>query len=790
MSGSTTKKSLVPDLALAEAFWSAFAPGEPARLRFLLRGHASHEKEYPTVADAWPDVLRFQGMGYGVFYFPNRVDDGTKGFACDRDVRQIRAFWADCDDSGLPCDWEWHVDPDLIVYTSKTADGTQKGQLLWRVQAGAGGGMTADTSYGDMFKERQCRVISKYDADPAACNVARVLRLPGSLHLKDPGNPQIVTFERRYAGELRRDSAILEGLPELPPRAKPGEKQSSPVTQERLAEMLGWIDPDCDYDAWKNVVIAIRSTKLDTTIPAALAAKIGPGLVASEDERLREVAHRWSRGELDRRGKYADGPPAAYYSKEDGAPCGDVLDKLFGHVDPQRAGGAGFGTIVHAAKLGGWQPPATQPKPAGRWHNPSEYRDKPDPEFWDDDGMFPRTHSGSIGNVFAQPSAHKSNIVKWLMLEAVQTKSALVAYAAGEGGYSVGKKRLPAHARARHVDESAFDVQRGPDGQWRGFKLSEDVPLLHKPDSVNAFIKSIQKEFPRDPDFIVIDTLATATAGLDENTNAMSEVLTGNGGAGRIRTTFKACVIVISHEGKDPTKGVRGHSGLFGNVDFEIRIKYDKERGLAVMNVTKQRDGDPDVTAYWQIPRTPKGVFPVPIKLRNLDAFKAAGGGDDDEKKEESNAAKWRARVQKYIIQVREANLAEEIKQEKEKGGKLMKHQREPYLPLADFTHGKNDMDMAEALLKDSDHPMPPKTNFKAHEDWLNLRQKFYKKLRAAHRGKAAIGLGSEDNYVENGKSTQEWRWHDAAQHPTSIPAAIHEVESDPFEVIERKLLG
>jgi hypothetical protein len=120
-----------------------------------------------------------------------------------------------------------------------------------------------------------------------------------------------------------------------------------------------------------------------------------------------------------------------------------------------------------------------------------------------------------------------------------------------------------------------------------------------------------------------------------------------------------------------------------------------------------------------------------------------------------------------------------------------MEHQRD--MTLADFAHGKNDMDMATLLLETSKHPEPAKTDFKAHSEWLNLQKTFRDRLREAHKSaKLSKGLGSTDNFVNDktGKSQQEWRWHDATWHPTSVPAAVREVEESEIDRIEREIVG
>jgi hypothetical protein len=49
---------------------------------------------------------------------------------------------------------------------------------------------------------------------------------------------------------------------------------------------------------------------------------------------------------------------------------------------------------------------------------------------------------------------------------------------------------------------------------------------------------------------------------IDESSSEFGALLTDNGPVGKIKKAFPGClIIVIHHEGKDPTKGGRGHSG-------------------------------------------------------------------------------------------------------------------------------------------------------------------------------------------------------------------------------------
>lgn len=87
---------------------------------------------------------------------------------------------------------------------------------------------------------------------------------------------------------------------------------------------------------------------------------------------------------------------------------------------------------------------------------------------------------------------------------------------------------------------------------------------------------------------VIIDTMARAMAGGDENsgkdmTSAVSSI-------DAVRAATEAHVCVVHHCGKDEAKGARGHSSLRAAVDTEIEVTHSEGNGVSTVRVTKQRD--------------------------------------------------------------------------------------------------------------------------------------------------------------------------------------------------------
>ncbi len=201
---------------------------------------------------------------------------------------------------------------------------------------------------------------------------------------------------------------------------------------------------------------------------------------------------------------------------------------------------------------------------------------------------------GGISLIYGQPGSHKTNLALTLLFD-IMENGARIIYAAGEGSRGVGGDRVPAHARARGIDVQDMEA----------LAIVQAVPLLQAGSDVAEFVDAI-RGFK--PSVVVLDTLATATAGLDENSSQFSSLLTDNGPVGFIKNALGCTVIIVAHEGKVAGRGIRGHSGLLGNVDAAINVTC--EGAMVEARVTKMRDGKDDFSVFAKV--NAAGV-PVPV---------------------------------------------------------------------------------------------------------------------------------------------------------------------------------
>lgn len=114
----------------------------------------------------------------------------------------------------------------------------------------------------------------------------------------------------------------------------------------------------------------------------------------------------------------------------------------------------------------------------------------------------------------------------------------------------------------------------------RGLTLLNAPLDLYQSQGVPDLVEAIS---PKRFGLIVIDTLARAIAGADENTAKDMGQFVGN--LDRLRETTGAHVMVVHHSGKAEEAGARGSSALRAAVDTELSLSSEHE-----LKATKQRD--------------------------------------------------------------------------------------------------------------------------------------------------------------------------------------------------------
>jgi len=115
--------------------------------------------------------------------------------------------------------------------------------------------------------------------------------------------------------------------------------------------------------------------------------------------------------------------------------------------------------------------------------------------------------------------------------------------------------------------------------------------LDNAPDGqLAAFIETVKyvAEKVGNVKLVVVDTLARAISGGDENSGQDMGLLVSH--ADTIRQATGAHVCFIHHSGKDKAKGARGHSSLRAAVDTEVEVSRGEDENFSTVKTVKQRD--------------------------------------------------------------------------------------------------------------------------------------------------------------------------------------------------------
>jgi P4 family phage/plasmid primase-like protien len=200
------------DLAVAQKFITALTgkADTPMNFRTVLEqanGAAKVDNFRGTVAEKQERIERLSNAGAAIYFtvqHSNVIPLEYKGIKA-KDIQEVRALFIDFDGC-LPAPDEWHLQPSII---SRNVD--NKGHAYWLLSESVA--MTADE-----VEKTLKRLVGHYNlknpefkADVNCTDIARILRLPGSWHLK--GIPTLVTID--YLGSERyMVDEVMTGLAE------------------------------------------------------------------------------------------------------------------------------------------------------------------------------------------------------------------------------------------------------------------------------------------------------------------------------------------------------------------------------------------------------------------------------------------------------------------------------------------------------------------------------------------------------------------------------------------------
>lgn len=407
-------------------------------------------------------------------------------------------------------------------------------------------------AHGELYADKRYLTVTGQDArgkiKECTEGVRAVERLLWPQKTKSPDN--VIRFPEALLDINRR----LEGH----------EWAETPANCRRIEEALSFVPPDSPYEVWRDCIWALASLGWDCG---------------------RQLAEEWSS-----RSK-------AHWERDGGAEARMMIASLFDTYDADR--GITPGTLYYhayahgmpraAAEFGANSPTPSAPKDGFVLLSRDDLDALP-PLRWTVRGVLPE---GGLASIFGEPGSGKSflaldlaarissGLTDWFGHPVIQRD---VIYAALEGGRGI-QQRVAAWDRVNGVRADRIKFLLG------------SLTLLSEEDVV-GFSNAVSAASAPGA-VVIIDTLAQATPGADENAGKdMGIVIQA---AQRIAAAVGGLVILVHHSGKDASRGLRGHSSLNGAIDAVICVERNRVTGRRSWCVTKMKEDDDGTTGMFNL---------------------------------------------------------------------------------------------------------------------------------------------------------------------------------------------
>lgn len=207
-----------------------------------------------TLQQLWTTILNYQAQGFGVFVNVNEMDGNGLTLA---NVQSIRAHVIDLDNLASQQNYErasqFNPAPSFAVQSSPG-----RFHVYWAVQPYVG---------NERATWINRRLRQQFDGDKAIVDPSRVLRLAGTLHLKNPSQPHLVTCWALGGYGRRHDPAMLDiALASINAsdgghggRHELGEPLLAAPSLDHVRRALDLLDPnDLDRSAWISTLAAVK----------------------------------------------------------------------------------------------------------------------------------------------------------------------------------------------------------------------------------------------------------------------------------------------------------------------------------------------------------------------------------------------------------------------------------------------------------------------------------------------------------------------------------------------------
>ncbi|MGY0559730.1 AAA family ATPase [Luteimonas sp. A277] len=504
------------------------------------------------LSEVFDTLERANANGHGVFVVVN------EGGQDQTAITRVRAVFADMDDAPLDPVLACTLAPSLVVQSSPN-----RFHAYW---------LLSDALPLDEFKPVQKAIAARFGGDPVVCDLPRVMRLPGFHNRKGEPYPvamrdDLSSGQRYSADAIRRE--FPPNVHHLPTAAGTATAGTPPAVAGPPPGPGSHATLPAIFDAASNA-------------PALDIAAVGAALRhldAGNSEQWRMVAcslrafpEGW--GLLD---AWSQTAPAHYSEGRNRA--------AWSKLTPFDGGAA---VLFAAAMKAGWTNTATAPAvavPAARpltFSRVGELLNEPPPEYLIDGWLVVDTLAGMIGRSGSGKSFCALTMALCIATGkdffGCEVKAGSAFMLAGEGRAGL-TRRAKAWATVNGAALDAVPL----------FIADRLPPLTENVGAIIAAIGTLLAEHGP-PRLIVIDTLARAFNGEDENSAAaMSQFVAA---LDRMRAELQGVtVLIIHHTGHDGTRA-RGSSAYYAALDIEIMIERDKHDRVS-MNNTKSKDAAP-----------------------------------------------------------------------------------------------------------------------------------------------------------------------------------------------------
>lgn len=464
--------------------------------------------------------------------------------------------------------------PSFVVVTGRKPH--LRAQVWWKLQGGQ--------NDKDAQKKALASVCAALDGDKSVVDPIRVMRLGGTIawpkkagrvpeqtEIKTPDNATLsVSFDAFQSYFPAPVNPVDKHTPESGGvglnlrNTNANQNNRDEWSIDQVCDMLGHIHPDGDYLDWVSVGMALKDYGIGFDIWDAWSSKGGkyPG--------SQELRKKWDS------------------FKGAGVSIGSVY--FFAHQNGYHPSKyqktslppASFKTEIVNEKTGEVTVYEGKPETKGLY-----YINAPDISMQLDSRDFVQglLSESALSVVYGESNCGKTFFMTDLAFHIVEGKNwydkrvekGNVLYVCLEGAFGL-KNRIAAYKKKTGATLSGFLMMPcAVDFVSENTNVPELIDLVNQAKQELGEIK-----------LVVIDTLARAIGGGDENSGQDMSTLVSN--ADLIRALTNAHVCFVHHSGKDKARGARGHSSLRAAVDTEIEVSRQEGADYSDVKIAKQRD--------------------------------------------------------------------------------------------------------------------------------------------------------------------------------------------------------